>query len=500
MGSRPSAEREGDASPFTSNDGTPKSDRTNTVTLGVIVGNRGFFPDHLCESGRKTILDVLERAGIRAIITPAGETNNGAVESLREARLCADLFKQHRDEIDGVLVTLPNFGDERAIANTLRWADLDVPVLVHAFGDASDRMTIVNRRDSFCGKMSACNNLRQYGIKFSLTSRHTMDPEGDDFAADLRRFAATCRVVRSLKNVRLGQIGARPAAFNTVRYSEKLLERSGISVETLDLSELLGWIRRMGDDDAPVRDKLEAMRSYTRVDNIPKESLIKMAKLGVAIDDFMEAQGLAATAIQCWTSMEEFYGVVPCTAMSMMSNNLMASACESDIAGTISMYVLQQASTLPAALLDWNNNYGDDPDKGVVFHCSNLPKAFFVTEGDDAHRMDYQEIIAGSVGKENTYGTIVGRITPGPFTYARVTTDDFSGVIRAYVGEASFTDDEMKTFGGYGVFEVPRLQVLLKHICENGFEHHVAATRARVAGSVAEALNKYLEWETYHHV
>ncbi len=197
--------------------------------------------------------------------------------------------------------------------------------------------------------------------------------------------------------------------------------------------------------------------------------------------------------------MEEFYGVVPCTAMSMMSNNLMASACESDIAGTLSMYVLQQASGVPAALLDWNNNYGDDPNKGVVFHCSNLPKAFFEQEGPDEHRMDYQEIIAESVGKENTFGTIVGRIAPGPFTYCRVSTDDYAGTIRAYVGHGRFTDDEMQTFGGYGVFEVPRMQELLKHICENGFEHHVAATRARVAEAVDEALGKYLEWDVYQH-
>lgn len=502
MGSRPSAEREDGATPFTAVDGSPSLNypsSSKAVTLGVIVGNRGFFPDHLCEAGRKTILEVLEREGIRAIITPADATNNGAVESLQEARLCADLFRKHRDEIDGVLITLPNFGDERAISNVLRWADLGVPVLVHAFQDAADKMTIVNRRDSFCGKMSACNNLHQYGIKFSLTSKHTMDPESGAFARDLRQFAATCRVVRSLRQVRLGQIGARPAAFNTVRFSEKLLERSGISVETLDLSELLGWIRKMGDDEAPVQNKIEEMRAYTRVEGIPPESLMKMAKLGVAIDRFVEAQGLAATAIQCWTSLEEFYGVVPCTAMSMMSNKLMASACESDIAGTISMYVLQQASTVPAALLDWNNNYGDDENKGVVFHCSNLPKAFFVSSGEDAHRMDYQEIIAGTVGKENTYGTIVGRVQPGPFTYARVSTDDYAGVIRAYVGEASFTEDEMKTFGGYGVFEVPRLQALLRHICENGFEHHVAATRARVAGAVSEALGKYLDWSVYHH-
>ncbi len=463
------------------------------VTLGVIVGNRGFFPSHLCVSGRKKVLDVLARLGIEAVLPPEDATGNGAIESLQEARLCADYFQSHRDRIDGVLVTLPNFGDERAIANTLRWAGLNVPVLVHAFQDAPGEMTIANRRDSFCGKMSACNNLRQYGIRFSLTSRHTMDPEGADFAADLRRFASTCRVVRSLRNVRLGQIGARPAAFNTVRYSEKLLEAAGISVETLDLSELLGWIRTM-DNEGPVRTKLDEIRAYTRVDGIPEESLLKMAKLGVAIDRFVADQGLAATAIQCWTALEEFYGVVPCTCMSMMSNNLMASACEADIAGTLSMYILQQASGVPAALLDWNNNYGDDPNKGVVFHCSNLPKAFFTEQ-----RMDFQEIIAGTVGRDSTYGTIVGRIAPGPFTFARVSTDDQWGLIRAYVGEGRFTEDTLDTFGGYGVFEVPRMQRLLATICENGFEHHVAATRAEVADPVAEALEKYLEWDVYRH-
>ena len=466
----------------------------SSITLGVIVGNRGFFPDHLCEAGRASILEILKSEGIEAVITPAEATNNGAIESLEEARLCADLFRKQADDIDGILVTLPNFGDERAISNTIRWSGLDVPVLVHAFQDDAKNMTIVNRRDSFCGKMSACNNLHQYGIKFSLTSRHTMNPDTEAFRQDLRTFAATCRVTSSLKNLRIGQIGARPAAFNTVRYSEKLLERSGVSVESLDLSELLGWIRKMGDDDQPVKQKLEEMSSYTNVKGIPPESLMKMAKLGVAIDQFMKDQGLRATAIQCWTSLEEFYGVVPCTAMSMMSNGLMASACEADIAGTLSMFVLQEAARVPAALLDWNNNFGDDPEKGVVFHCSNLPKAFFAE-----HKMDYQEIIAGTVGKENTYGTMVGRIPEGPFSYARVSTDDYSGIIRAYVGEGAFTDDELITFGGYGVFQVPNLQKLLAYICRNGFEHHVAATRARVADAVAEALGNYKGWDVYRH-
>lgn len=464
------------------------------TTLGIIIGNRGFFPAHLCETGRREILRVLGEEGIEAITLPVEASKFGAVESLADAQKCADLFKAHRDDIDGVLVTLPNFGDERAVANTLRWAGLNVPVLIHAFNDDGKKMTIKHRRDSFCGKMSVCNNLRQYGIRYSLTRLHTMDPDGKEFRADLRRFAATCNVLRKLKNARIGALGARPAAFNTVRYSEKLLEASGITVETLDLSEALGWIKKMKDDEADLKNKLSAIKDYTSTTGIPKESLLRMAKLGVAIDRWMRDKQLTASAIQCWTSLEEFYGVVPCCLMSMMSNNLLPSACETDIAGLVGMYILQSASGVPAALLDWNNNFDGDPNKGVVFHCSNLPKAFF---GDQ--KMDYQEIIAGTVGKENTYGTIVGRISPGPFTYCRVSTDDLTGKMVSYVGEGKFTNDKLDTFGGYGVIEVPQFQKLLQFICRNGYEHHVAATKAPVAGGIEDALGTYLGWQVYHH-
>jgi L-fucose isomerase-like protein len=350
------------------------------VTLGLIVGNRGFFPGHLCEDGRKIILKVLEEEGIKAIAISPEETPYGSVESLEEARKLAQLFKTHADEIDGVLLTLPNFGDERAIANTLRWSGLDVPVLIHAYPDDAKNMTIKDRRDSFCGKMSACNNLRQYGIKYTLTSLHTVDPESESFRSDLRKFAATCRVVRGLRGARIGALGARPTAFNTVRYSEKLLENAGISVETLDLSEAFGRAANLSDDDPAVVAKLEAVKSYVPTAGIPDDSLLKMTKMGVVIDGWMEDTELVASAIQCWTSMQEYYGVVPCTVMSMMSNGLMPSACETDIAGVVAMYALALASGQPSAIVDWNNNYGDDPDKGVIFHCSNLPGDIFVTE------------------------------------------------------------------------------------------------------------------------
>jgi L-fucose isomerase-like protein len=475
----------------------------NPVTLGVIVGNRGFFPSHLCEDGRTTILKVLEEEGIKAIAISSDETPYGSVESLGEARKLADLFKAHANEIDGVLVTLPNFGDERAIANTLRWADLGVPVLIHAYPDDAKNMTIKDRRDSFCGKMSACNNLRQYGIHYTLTSLHTVDPESESFRIDLRKFAATCRVVGGLKGARIGALGARPAAFNTVRYSEKLLENAGISIETLDLSEAFGRVENLADDDPKVVAKLETVKDYVPTEGIPTEALLKMAKLGTVIDGWMADQELVASAIQCWTSMQEFFGVVPCTLMSLMSNSLVPSACETDIVGTVAMYALALASGQPSAIVDWNNNYGDDPNKGVIFHCSNLPGDIFVKQDavdpDDIPVMDYQEIIAGTVGKENTYGTVVGRVKASPFTYLRVSTDDLNGKIMAYLGEGQLTDDPLKTFGGYGVVEVPNLQGLLGYICNHGFEHHVSVNLTEVADAVYEALTKYLGWDVYYH-
>ena len=464
------------------------------VTFGVIVGNRGVFPDHLAESGRKEILAVLEKGGYGAVAVGPDETKCGAITTRAEVARCVDLFRKNGDKIDGIIVTLPNFGEERAIADTLRGANLKVPVLVQATPDSAGRMTIQDRRDSFCGKMSACNNLRQYGIPYSLTTLHTEAPDSEVFRKDLDWFAAVCRVVRGLRNLRVGAIGARPAAFNTVRYSEKLLETAGISIETVDLSEILGRIHRMSDQDPAAVAKLEAIHKYVPTSGVPADALLRMAKLGAVIDGWMAETEVSISAVQCWTALEEYFGVVPCTIMSMMSENLMSSACEVDICGVIAMHAMQAASGTPSALLDWNNNYGDDPDKAVCFHCSNLPKHFFKEA-----KMEFQQIIAGTVGAQNAYGTCEGRVKPGVMSFARFSTDDAEGTIQGYVGEGEFTDDPLLTFGGAGVVRIPRLQELLRYICENGFEHHVAANLAPVAAAVHEAATKYMGWSVKKH-
>jgi L-fucose isomerase-like protein len=464
------------------------------ITLGVIVGNRDFFPDSLITQGRQDIQDVFEELGISAVILDEEATKLGAVETWEHAQKCAALFDENRHRIDGILITLPNFGDEKGVADTIQLSKLRVPILVQAYPDDLDKFYVERRRDAFCGKISVCNNLYQYGYPFTLTEQHTVYPKSDSFKADLQRFIQVCRVVKGLKNARLGAVGARPNAFNTTRYSEKLLQAFGISVSTIDLSEVFGRAGKLADQDGRVQHSLDRIRAYVPTGGVPSPALVRMAKLGIVLDDWMANYSLTASAIQCWDSLQHNYGVNVCTLMSMMSEQLMPSACEVDITGVASMYALQLASGTPSALVDWNNNYGSDPDKCVLFHCGNWAKSFLADV-----KMANAEILATTLGTENTYGTVAGRTPAGPFSYARITTDDRHGRIRAYVGDGEFVDDPLDTFGSRAVVEVPQLQCLMKFVCKNSFEHHAAMNRSHSAAVLNEAFSTYFDWDVYHH-
>src|SRR5579885_205065 len=462
--------------------------------LGVLYANRDFFPDLLVAEARADIARVFARLGIRPVQLAETDSKLGGVETHADARRCADLFRKHRDEIDGVLVCLPNFGDEKGVTDTLKLAGLNVPVLIQAYPDDLKRLDAARRRDAYCGKISVCNNLLQAGIKFTVTRRHVVHPTDDSFLADLKDFLAVCRVVNGLRGLRLGAVGARPGAFNTVRYSEKILERHGLSVTTVDLSEILGRAERLDASHKAVAAKLAEIKSYAPAEQVPEKPLLQMAKLGVVLDDWIAANALDATAIQCWTSVQQNFGCNTCTLMSLMSEHFLPSACEVDVTGALTMYAMQLAANSPSALVDWNNNYADDENKCVLFHCGNWAKSFLPDL-----RMATAPILGTVVGEQNTYGALAGRTPAGPLTFGRITTADAQGKIRAYVGEGELTNDPLETFGTRAVARVPNLQKLMRYVCQNGFEHHVAMTVSRTAGVLAEALGNYLGWEVYQH-
>src|SRR5450631_1200995 len=464
------------------------------ITLGVLLGNRDFFPDALVSEARRDLTKLFTDLSVDPVCLTEADSKLGAVETWADAAKCGELLRTNRQRIEGILVCLPNFGDEKGVADAIRLSDLNVPIRVQACPDDLDQVGLTRRRDAFCGKISVCNNLRQYGYKFTLTRDHTTAILSDRFREDLENFFSVCRVVKGMRRVRIGAVGARPNAFNTTRFSEKLLEAAGISVNTIDLSEVFGSASLIANEDARVKQRIEQIRAYAESSAAPVESLLKMAKFAIVVDDWMASLGLTATAVQCWSSMQKNYGVNVCTVMSMMSEQMLPSACEVDIAGVVSMYALQLASGRPSALVDWNNNYGDDPNKCVFFHCGNWAKDFLPDI-----RIGTAPILGTMLGEENTVGALEGRTPAGPMSYGRVSTDDTSGKIRVYLGDGQFTNDPLDTFGTRAVVQVPQLQDLMRFICLNGFEHHAAMNARHCAAPTAEALGKYLGWDVYLH-
>ncbi len=467
----------------------------NNITFGVIISNRSFFPDHLVVKGREAILAKLKKMGFEAVILSEQDTPLGAVVTMDDAKKCASLFRKNRERIDGIIVTLPNFGDEVGVSSAIEMSELKVPVLIQACDDNMSKLDLANRNDSFCGKLSVCNNLYQRGIKFTNTTLHTCAIDSKEFTEDLERFTKICRVVKGISRARIGMIGARTNSFHTVRFSEKLLQRSGITVSTVDMSEIIIAAQNMDNSDR-VSKRVAEIKAYGKIKpGIAEDKILKQAKLSLTIEKWVADNECDASAIQCWDSLENNYGCAACLSMSMMGEKGKPSACETDVTGALTMYALYLASGQPSGYLDWNNNYYDERDVCISQHCSNFPKSFFGTEFEIANL----DILGTTIGTEKCFGALKAQISSGPMTFAKITTDDFNGKIKVYLGEGEFLDKKINSFGGLALCKIPNLQKLMDFICQNGFEHHVAMNRSLTAKVLREALGKYLGWEVYNH-
>lgn len=463
------------------------------MCFGIIIGTRAYFNSELAKDVRKQLLKTLADEGYDYVILPedATPTGSSSIETREDGLKCAELFRQNRDRIDGIIVSLPNFGFEIGIINAISVADLNVPVLVQACDDENDKVDLDSRRDAFCGKISVCNNLYQYGIPFTDTTLHTYSIYSELLAKDINKFAGICRVVNGLRHARIGAIGARPAGFQTVRASEKLLQKSGITVVPVDLSEILGAARKIEDTDAELLKKLEEIKCYAAVPKEYSDKLVLQAKFGVAVERWIEANQIDAVAVQCWDSLEQNYGCAACVTMSMLGEKLLPAACEVDIAGAVSMYALTLAAQGQSALLDWNNNFAEDRST----HCGNFPKSFVRND----LKLGTLGVLGRTLGKVNTFGAVYGKVTKGDFTFFRISTDDTKGAIKAYLGTGEITDDPYGMDGCIAVTKVNNLQTLMKYICKNGFEHHVAMVRNDVKEILNEAIEDYLGWNLYVH-
>ena len=461
------------------------------LTLALFFGNRGFFPGELIDSARAEMRAAVRALGINTIEMDPSLTHFGAVETTAEGKIYAKFLEENKGKFDGVVLCLPNFGDENGAVAALQ--DANVPILLQAYPDEIGLMDFAHRRDSFCGKLSIADVFRQTGIAFTTFDPHVCHPSSDLFRKQLVTFASVCNVVKRLSRFNVGAIGARTTVFKTIRFDELALQSYGINTETLDLSQLFAMMREVDKSSEAFKAARAKISDVSDFSKVPSEQIDNQAALYLSLQKIAVDFDLGAMGLRCWNEMQNEFRITPCTVMGILNSEELSVACELDVCNAIAMAALQAAADVPAICMDWNNNYGDDPDKCILFHCGSVSSELMVDKGNViSHKMlDKGKENLGGVG----WGCNQGRIKPGPMTYLSAKTED--GILSFYLGEGYITDDAIEDgyFGCAGVAEIGGLQPLLNGICREGFRHHVSLTLAHVEDALREAFDTYLGYD-----
>ena len=458
------------------------------LTFALYFANRGFFPETLIAGARKEMAEAVTNAGFQYLIPDEEMTRYGAVETRSEGKRYAAWLKSHEGEYDGVIMCLPNFGDENGGVAAIQ--DAGVPILLHAYPDEIGKMDFEHRRDSYCGKFSFADVFHQYGIPFTMLEPHVVHPLSKTFADNLRDFAGICRIVNGMKRFSIGAIGARTSKFKTVRFDEITLQKYGITVETFDLSELIFKVQNMDDSDSRVTEKVESLVAYTDFSCVPADKTVVLAKVSIVIDEYIADYDLDCIALRCWDEMHEILGIAPCVLLSELNDRGIVASCEIDLCSAINMYAMQLASGRPTTVLDWNNNYTDDPDKVILFHCGPVAQSLMTEKGTVT---DHKMFAKGNPGCG--WGSNEGRIKAFPMTYSNCKTEN--GKLTVYAGEGKFTEDPIEDgyFGCGGVAVIENLQPKLIQLGQNGYRHHTAVGMGHMKKILKEAFIRYLGYD-----
>lgn len=456
------------------------------MKLALLIANRGFFPSSVIDAAREEMEEAAKRQGIELLVMEEGLTKYGAVETREEGAVYAQFLERHHGEYDGLIICLPNFGDENGIKEAIK--DVWVPVLLQAYPDEPGKLDFANRRDAFCGKLGLCAVLKQMQVRFVLGESHVVHPLSDTFAKELSDFAAICRIVKHMKHMRIGVLGARTTAFKSVRFDEGALEARGVDVETLDLTQIFSMMRAVSDDDSRLAFWESEIKKISDTTDAPEYALRNQCKLGVVMEQLREDWNLNVMAIRCWSELQYEFQITPCTVMGILNERKVPVVCETDVTNAPAMTALSLASGKPVGCLDINNNFGEEPDKCILFHCGPLPISLLAQEG----HMEEHKMFVKTQGENCSWGVNVGRIKPGPITICGMRTEN--GEVRYFVETAEVQDEVLKEafFGTYGVVRLPGLQKKLNHMCEEGFRHHAIITEGDQTKQIREALSKYL--------
>ncbi len=457
-------------------------------TLAVLIGTGIFFPPEFSINARKEITEAVEKIGCEVLILPEKETTFGGINSNEDGRKYARFLEEHHGKFDGIVFSLPNFGNENSAILAVR--DANVPIFVHAYSDTIGMMDPKHRRDAYCGKFSVMNQFVQARVPFTTYMPHSIMPDDPRFLQQLSDFAAVSRVVKGMKRFTVGSIGARTTPWKTVRFDEVTLENHGITNETVDMSILFERVRALPINTPAYAEKYKALANYADWSAMPSEKFDTFVKTGVVIDQIIEENDMDCVGFRCWHEIEDYLHIAPCVLLAHLNSRGIPAACEVDIGNAVSMRALQLATDNPAVTLDINNNYGDEEEKCILFHCGPMPVQML----REKQKIVVNPLLAMVHGDDDSWGSSQALVKPSPMTYMSAKSEN--GRMKFYLGDAEFTNDPIEEafFGNAGVAKIPNLQKVMYGAGQAGFRHHVSVSLGHAASILREAF-KYLDYD-----
>jgi len=452
------------------------------VRIGFVPAHREFFDENWAIRMRERCISILSTIEKLDLVVPDDKlTKGGLVRDERDAEKTIQLFREK--DVDGIMIGTMTFGDEISVLK-IASAFKDRPILL--FGTKEGPFTPDGNRlsDSFCGTLSISSGLHRRRIPFIFAG--ILFPEEEEFKDAVLNFMRVCAIVRGFVGAKVGQIGTRPGPFETCAINEPaLIEHFKQTVVPISLVEIFQSANSLSDDEPEVQEIIREIEAQADVSNVKREILVKLAKLECALKRFAEENKIDAMAVQCWTAMQNIYGVSSCLPMGRLTDKGIMTACEVDIYGALTMLIQYLASlkTTPPHFIDWTIQHQEKDNVFLAWHCGNAPPSL-ACEGCPIVVREHS-ILKRTVKPESSYGTAEFQLKPGTVTICRLV--EYDGEFKMLITKGEIKQSSDKLRGSWSWVEVPNLKSLYRTLVEEGFIHHASMIHGDYTQAIADA-------------
>lgn len=445
------------------------------LKLGFAPTRRFVFSKKDALRYKNLIREKIESFGLDIDIVDLESINEEGL--LYERHEEAKIIKHFKDsEVDAMFFPHCNFGTEDIVARVAK--AVGKPVLLWGPRDEAPLENGMRLRDTQCGLFATGKVLRRFNVKFTyITNCRINDPI---FERGFKNFIGAANVVKHFTNLRILQISTRPADFWSVICNEgELLEQFGIQTHPITLDELKKLTFRIEKEQG--KDLIEAMSEIkTKLDwsGMSERDICRIAALKVAMKQLAFDTRSHAIAIQCWSSLQDIIGIMPCLANALLTDEQIPVVCETDIHGAITSIMVQAAAMNTAATFfaDITIRHPENPNGELLFHCGNFPASLSIEEKPKVQRHFLFE--------DHAPGTLEGEIKGGQMTIARFDGDH--GEYSLFLGKAQGTKGPF-TRGAYTWIEVNDWPLWEEKLVKGPYIHHSVGIHANVIPVLYEA-------------